>query len=301
MATPGLNLTTHRIPTPHGTISVLDTGSPATGSSLPTLLLLHGNSSSSQIFTPLLRLSAASPTLSLHRTLALDLPGHGASTDAPDPEASYTQPAYAACAAAVLDALHATDVVALGWSLGGHNAIELLAQLGPTNRVRGIMLTGTPPALGLDQVKRGFGVRDPAPGEPDDDHMNLAAAETWTEHDCDTFPFEAARGPREPWIREAAARTDGRARRIMFEAFEGGRGADQVGVVEESDVPVAVVNGGDEPFVNLDYLDGIKYKNLWEGKCYRLPGQGHAPFWEQPETFLPYWERFVKHCSGGEV
>ncbi|KAF4314546.1 Alpha/beta hydrolase fold-1 [Botryosphaeria dothidea] len=306
-----LNLETRSILTSHGTIHVVDTGAAPPDPSLPTLLLLHGNSSSSRIFEPLLRLSALSPHLHAHRAIALDLPGHGRSTNAPDPQASYTQPAYAHAAIQVLDALDVRSVIVLGWSLGGHNAIEMVAQLEEKkqgDRIKGIMITGTPPALGLEQVRRGFGsLSSPAEGggkaangkeEEEEEHINLAGTEVWEEKYFDDFPYEAARGERAPWIKETAKRTDGRARRIMFEAFEGGRGVDQVKVVEESSVPCAVVNGGDEPFVNLDYLDGIKYKNLWEGKCYRLPGQGHAPFWEEPETFVPYWARFVKYCSG---
>lgn len=318
MPTPDLNLTTHSILTTHGTIHVLDTGTPPDQIKhpLPTLLLLHGNSSCSKIFLPLIHLSLTrSTTLRQYRILALDLPGHGSSSDAPDPvEASYTQPAYADAAVQVLNTLGVlqddTDgVVVLGWSLGGHNAIEMVARLGDTSgRIKGIMITGTPPALGLEQVQKGFwslGLQGEAPektdggkkGDEEEGHVNLAGTEKWSERDYDQFPFEAARGERAPWIRETAVRTDGRARRIMFEAFEAGRGVDQVKLVEENDVPCAVVNGGDEPFVNLDYLDSLKYKNLWEGKCHRLPGLGHAPFWEEPETFLPYWERFVKHCS----
>ncbi|KKY27414.1 putative alpha beta hydrolase [Diplodia seriata] len=231
-----LHLTPHTIPTTHGTIHVLDTGTPSPSPSpLPTLLLLHGNSSHSHIFLPLIALSRSSPSLQRHRILALDLPGHGASSDAPD-EKSYTQPAY------------------------GDAALQVLEALG---------------------------------------HVNLAGTEHWSARDFDTFPFEAARGERAPWIRAAAVRTDGRARRVMFDAFEAGRGADQVRVVAETAVPCAVVNGADEPFVNLDYLDELAYGNLWEGRCHRLPGLGHAPFWEQPEAFLPYWERFVRDCSGG--
>ncbi|KAK8158701.1 hypothetical protein BKA80DRAFT_311596 [Phyllosticta citrichinensis] len=76
--------------------------------------------------------------------------------------------------------------------------------------------------------------------------------------------------------------------RIMFEAFKSGRGVDQRQLCEESDVPVAVVNGGAEPFVNLEYLDEITYANLWEGVAHhRIGGLVHAPF----------WERFVGDCQ----
>ncbi|OJD30989.1 alpha beta hydrolase [Diplodia corticola] len=340
---PDLNLTTHRIPTTHGLIHVLDTASsssPQTTTTTtsspssspptpPTLLLLHGNSSSSQIFLPLIALSLSpNSPLHHHRILALDLPGHGQSSDAPpsddDPEDSldkhYTQPAYADCALQVCAALGARDVVVLGWSLGGHNAVEMVAQTTGTTttgtttttqqqrgtvRVRGIMITGTPPALGLEQVRRGFTLGEGREEGGEAQHVNLAATERWTDADFDTFPYEAARGERAAWIRDAAVRTDGRARRVMFDAFEAGRGCDQVRVVAggkekekgKGGVPCAVVNGVDEPFVNLDYLDAIEWGgNLWEGRCHRLPGLGHAPFWEDPKAFLGYWERFVGDC-----
>jgi len=75
---------------------------------------------------------------------------------------------------------------------------------------------------------------------------------------------------------------------------------DQRKVVEETDVLVAVVNGTEEQFVNLDYLDGIRWKRLWKGECIRLEGLGHAPFWEDPERFEVLLVEFLKDCSEAE-
>jgi pimeloyl-ACP methyl ester carboxylesterase len=84
----------------------------------------------------------------------------------------------------------------------------------------------------------------------------------------------------------------------MWKAFAGGVGVDQRKVMEtEDDILVAVVNGGAEPFVELDYLDEIKWKRLWQGKCLRLEALGHAPFWEKPEAFSPVLESFLKDCD----
>jgi hypothetical protein len=35
-------------------------------------------------------------------------------------------------------------------------------------------------------------------------------------------------------------------------------------------VPLAVVHGAADPFIKLDIVDGLKYGNLWRGKCIRL-------------------------------
>ena len=79
----------------------------------------------------------------------------------------------------------------------------------------------------------------------------------------------------------------------MFEAFLAGSGSDQRKVVETTSVPVAVVNGGGEPFINNDYCAGLTYGNLWDGKVHIFPKIGHAPFWEAPDQVNPLLQRFL--------
>jgi len=50
-------------------------------------------------------------------------------------------------------------------------------------------------------------------------------------------------------------------------------------------MPIAVLNGAEGPFINLDYLDSISLKNLWRGQCQRIVGTGHAPFLQKPTVF----------------
>jgi hypothetical protein len=46
-------------------------------------------------------------------------------------------------------------------------------------------------------------------------------------------------------------------------------------------------------FIHLDYLEVPKYANLWEGRCHRLPGLKHAPFWEAPDVFDELLGRYI--------
>jgi pimeloyl-ACP methyl ester carboxylesterase len=64
--------------------------------------------------------------------------------------------------------------------------------------------------------------------------------------------------------------------------------------VESAQIPIAVVNGGADRIVNLDYIDTVAFANLWDGRCHRLAGLGHAPFWEAPSEFNPILERFLR-------
>ncbi|TGT59761.1 alpha/beta fold hydrolase, partial [bacterium M00.F.Ca.ET.159.01.1.1] len=86
--------------------------------------------------------------------IAPDLPGHGASGDAIDPDRSYSMEGYADAMTEVLGLLGVGQAIVFGWSLGGHVAIEL-ASFHPA--VHGLMLTGAPPvSKGFFGMLRGF-------------------------------------------------------------------------------------------------------------------------------------------------
>lgn len=264
----------HTLDTAFGSIAVEEAGG-----GLP-VLMIHGNSSCRGVF----RHQMGGRLADTHRMIAFDLPGHGASGDAPDPARSYTMPGYAEAAVEVLRRLGVAEAAVLGWSLGGHIGLEMIPRF---PGLRGLMITGTPP-VSADAAAAGF---RPSP------HMNLAGQEVFSDADVDAYAASTCGAPLEPFLRAAVARTDGRARRTMFEAFVAGHGIDQREIVGTSPVLLAVVNGGDEPFVDLDYVDGVRYANLWEGRCHRLPGLGHAPFWEAPELFDPVLERFLRDVA----
>ena len=64
-----------------------------------------------------------------------------------------------------------------------------------------------------------------------------------------------------------------------------GECSDQRRAVETSPVPVALVNGREEPFIRLGYLDTLAGPTLWHGVPLVIEEAGHAPFWDQPAAF----------------
>jgi pimeloyl-ACP methyl ester carboxylesterase len=96
---------------------------------------------------------------------------------------------------------------------------------------------------------------------------------------------------------DCVRRTDPKARKIMFTGFDKGEVLDQRKVVGETDIPIAVVNGQDEPFINIEFIRGVKFGNLWGGKCIEMPGLQHAPFWGKPKEFQDILDKFVEDCS----
>jgi pimeloyl-ACP methyl ester carboxylesterase len=266
----------HQITTAHGTLAVEEAGA----GTFP-VVLIHGNSCCRAIFRHQMRHLADD-----YRLITFDLPGHGESSNAPDPKRSYTMSGYADAAVGLLDQIGVTEAAVFGWSLGGHIGIEMIPRF---PGLRGLMISGTPP-VGLADVADGF---TPSP------HLHLAGQDQLTDEEIDHLVEISTGGPYERFMRDAVARTDGRARKLMFEAFGGGKGIDQRRTVGTSAVPLAVVNGADDPLVDLDYVDGVTYANLWEGTCVRLPGLQHAPAWEAPDVFNPILEQFLRDVTQG--
>ena len=264
----------HQLSTSHGSIVVEETGR----GDLP-VLLIHGNSLSREVFRKQLG-GALSRT---YRLVAFDLPGHGDSGDALNASRTYTRPGLADAAIEVLGLLGFGEVVVVGWSLGGHIALEMASQF---SGIKGLLVCGAPP-VSRHNMAEGF---IPRP------HMKLAGQQHLAPSEIDAF-CEAIFGAPIPVVfRRAMQRADGLARKTIFEAARSGVGVDQRSLVENLDVPLAVVNGSQDPFVNLDYFEAPKYANLWEGRCHRLPGLKHAPFWEAPDVFDDLLGRFHRRC-----
>ena len=269
-----MTVSSRMIKTSHGDIAVSQTS----GDGLP-VLLLHGNSSCKEVF----RYQLGSDLGDRYRMIAVDLPGHGASSDAIDPAKTYTMPGYADVSIEVLRELGVDRTTVFGWSLGGHVALELLAAF---PGVVGLMLTGTPPvARDMESIQKGF---QPTPA------IFLAGKEEFTADDFVAFGELTVGKISDPVLNRALHRADGRARRIMFESLVAGKASDQRQIAEKSTVPVAIVNGANEPIVNLEYVASLNYDNLWEEHCFALRGLAHVPFFEAPDTFNPIFARFIR-------
>jgi pimeloyl-ACP methyl ester carboxylesterase len=185
----------------------------------------------------------------------------------------------------VLGLLGIDRVVAVGWSLGGHVVMEMLPRF---DGVAGMMLMAAPPVSPTpESIQGGF---KPNPmvglfGKPDltDEEVTALAEATYGKNP------EAA-------LVKAMRRTDGRSRSLMFQGLFTGQVSDQRAIAINSDVPVAMVNGADDPFVNTDYIGSLPYKSLWENHCFVLRGAGHTPFLKA-DVFEPILARFVDHVA----
>ena len=269
---------TRMVDTPHGRLAFVASGGPG-----PAVLFVHGNSSCKKIFARQLE----SPLASRSRLIAFDLPGHGESSNAPEPSLTYSIHGFADAALALLSALEIERAIVVGWSLGGHIALELMA------RWPGCVaawITGTPPAGANDLAKAFL----PSP------HMELTFKENFGAEEARAFAQEAvgARVPLESWMLEACRRADGRFRPLMLASALAGRDLDGREIAATSPLPLAVVSGGREPFVDNAFLTSLTYRNLWDGQVHILAGLAHMPLWEAPSLLNPLLARFLDESTG---
>lgn len=274
-------MNTRKIATDHGTLACHDSG----GDGLP-LLLIHGNSSCKEVF----RAQFDAPLLAGYRLVAPDLPGHGASDDAPDPAAAYTFGGYAAAIEQVIATLGLSRPVVFGWSLGGHAALELA---GRGAALSGVMISGAPPVKPeLDCLMAAFNI-DPAA-------ENLTGKREFSDEEAQAYALHTtgAGGQVDPHLLAMVRRTDGRAREIMFGSVVTGAPLDEQAVVAGMTIPLAVVNGAEDPFIKHGYFDQLDYATLWARGVVALPGTGHAPFLHAPDEFNPLLAEFAASCTG---
>ncbi|QGA15327.1 hypothetical protein EYB26_002984 [Talaromyces marneffei] len=251
-----------------------------------TLLLLHGNSSTWKAFTPILDNELLQST---YKILAFDLPGHGDSADAPDPQLSYSIPAYAKAALEVLRHFQVKSYVAFGSSMGGQIAWSMIEISKSTQEfdIRGVMTSGSVPFGNLEEAQEGFNINS---------EDSFATAGSYTGEEVEWAVNNAYGGTPRLFMYEALRRTDQGARPLMFEHIVKGGSTDQRKVVKETQVPLAVVNGEKDVLIKLDVFDRLEFGNLWKGKAITVKGSGHCPYWDNPKEFLPMLTEFADEC-----
>jgi pimeloyl-ACP methyl ester carboxylesterase len=243
------------------------------------VIFVHGNSASARTWQPLLDGSLGRE----FRCLALDLPGHGASAP-PRHLGSYSLPGYAATLVGFAEASGAAGAVVVGWSLGGHIALEAAPAM---PAAAGFVIFGTPPVAAADQMSQAF-LPNPA--------MNVAFTADVSEPEARAFAtsFTAPGStlPLEEFIDDILA-TDGAARASLLASIGEGRFADEVAIAAKLRQPLAILQGEGEQLVSLDYLRTLAIPGLWRGEIQIIEGAGHAPHQETPEQFAGLVEQFI--------
>jgi pimeloyl-ACP methyl ester carboxylesterase len=250
------------------------------GDSGTPVVFIHGNSFSSRAFSKQLDSALAED----YRLFTFDLPGHGESSDASDPSRSYSLRGFARTCIEFVSRLGIEDGFFVGWSLGGHVLFEASDRL---KSARGFMIFGTPPLGASDSPHPPF-------------HLHPAATLTLkrelSEEERETFVdalFRPGFDKNKEIFMEDLMRTDNRVRKVLADSADRGEFRDEVEIVKNLDKPLGVMQGAKDQLVNGDYLADLEYGSLFENRIIPVPGAGHTPQWENPETFNCILRRFI--------
>ncbi|MFB9966478.1 alpha/beta fold hydrolase [Sinosporangium siamense] len=248
------------------------------GSGRP-VVFVHGNSSSARVWRPLLTGAFGER----FRCLALDLPGHGRS--APTARSNvYSMPGYAEILTGFIDEVSAQEAVIVGWSLGGHIAIEAAPSL---PGAAGFVVFGTPPVASAEHLAQAF-LPNPAVNIGFTAQVDPEAALSYAR----SFLAPGSPLQLDELVADILA-TDGAARAGLAAGIGTGRFSDEVAIVTRLTQPIAVLHGADEQLVNLDYLRGLTMPTLWRDAVQVIPGAGHAPHLETPQQFADILTEFI--------
>ncbi len=231
------------------------------------LVFLHGNSLSSETFKKQFE-KLAMPLI------AIDLPGHGRSEPAKDPEATYSIPGYTKMVEQVIAELNLPELVLVGHSLGGHIAIQVARKM---KQVKGLLVFGTPPLGSITDLGQAFLPNPLFPlllqGPVSDTDAQKLADDMLNQKD------EAL------LLKRNILSTDPFARSFFAGYIGKGVIENEVEILRTRVYPVAVFHGIHDSLANKAYIDGLGLANLWNGNVQVIENSGHCPQLEQAEAF----------------
>ena len=251
----------------------------------PAVLLIHGNSGARGVWAAQLE----SDLGRRHRMVALDLPSHGDSSPLSGGDDALTELAQAVVAAA--ESLGMADAVFVGHSLGGHLLLEA-AGAGLIPRARGLLIHGAPPLSGPADFGQAF-------------HPNPVAMAAFTadptepEIDALLAAWFSPRGAAPAWAKRDFVRAHPPIRAQIGAALMSGRMLDERRVVAELEIPLAILNGGDDPLMNTAWLDALVAPTLWRAEVQVVPKAGHFAQSDHPAAFNTLFEAFVGEVTAG--
>lgn len=250
------------------------------GSGDTVLFFVQGNSSSAELFGRQFYSNLADK----FRLVAVDLPGHGHSAYANDPEQTYTIGGFGEIISGVADYLKLENVIYIGHSLGGHIILQSWDKF---SSLKGLVVFGSTP-FGVPPVLDKAFYPHPA--------LNNFFTTGFSEEVVEIWAASLLKpGSRIPdFIPGNIRNTDPLVRKIVGESIPKGLIRDELKLAEELKVPLAILHGEDDQLINSEYLEELSIAMLWRNKIHYIPDAGHSPQWENADKFNALIEEYAR-------
>lgn len=240
-----------------------------------TIVFLHGNSSSSRVFSPILKSNKLPYNL-----ISFDFPGHGKSHKV-DGGDSYTIIRYIEV---LLDVIpQNSDTILVGNSFGGHIAMEAVKDI---PGLKGLVIFGAPPLklpLNIEEALMPTDViqyyfTDKVTNEQLDKLVNTAV------HNKDIAHI----------IKEDFRSCDPVVRSMLQKELGTGVAlSNEAELFKHMDVPRLILHGRNDVMVNLNYLEQIIQDSHGDAEISIIDECGHYPSLERPNSVTNEIKKFA--------
>jgi pimeloyl-ACP methyl ester carboxylesterase len=249
------------------------------GNGNKTIVFVHGNSLSSNLFKYQFEDESL---LNSYNLLGFDFPGHGNSDRSSDPKI-YSFSGFADVFVILLKQLDINNAVLVGNSMGGHVILEALEEL---KGIKGILINGAPP-FGIPPATDIF-LSNPSislfyKGQRTDKEQRLLANSMVKDPE---FAED---------VKAELKKVDPNFMESWIANMQLIPPKDELEIVKKTTIPIAVVHGSNDDFVNVEYIKKVPFNSLWRNEIYEIQEAGHLPFLEQAKEYNNYLMDFCAH------
>lgn len=237
------------------------------------ILFLHGNSLGAFTFFKQLK----DPLLQKYRCITFDFPGHGDSASSANPTNDYSMPGMIKIIEEVIKSLNLSTLILAGHSFGGHLLLEAMAgEL--QEKIKGLIIFGSPPMTTPPTFNEMF---FPLP------EAALIFKETLDDSEAASLAsvFIKKTDPQIHEIKQSIKNTDPLFRKYLGESIMTGNTMNEMAILSNIKVPVAIFHGRDDQIVNPVYFEKLNFDNLWRNKILMIANAGHCVQMENAKVF----------------
>lgn len=262
-------------------INYYESPAPSPSTSRQTVFLIHGNSSSAAIFRPQFESELANK----YRLMAIDLPGHGDSEKAKDPENTYFMRGLASTLVSIAEKVDASDAIFVAWSMGGNILLEAIESL---PLAKGFCIYGTAP-IGVPPAMGEAFFPTPLLEYVFNEQLSDEQVRQWAD-----YALKPGSELDRQVLTDAIERADERVRASLGNAIVSAAYTDEIEILKNLSRPIAILHGKEERLLNIDYLKSLDIPTLWRESVQVISDAGHSPHIENPEEFNSLLEEFIE-------
>jgi pimeloyl-ACP methyl ester carboxylesterase len=90
--------------------------------------------------------------------------------------------------------------------------------------------------------------------------------------------------------------TDPNCRRYLSQSVMEGNHADEIQILQNSSIPIALIAGEEDKIINKEYFSNLAVPK-WKEALQTIPQAGHIPQWENHEKFNDLLVEFIHFCT----